>query len=835
MTNVSIRVFALVLAAAFPNDTHAAKPIVSPLANSHPDYVALRAAQLGQSFSVRDLTLRRDVGTFHLKTGAVQFLKPILDRVPIGVFVGEGEFTLEPATEPERRMIRLYTENDSVAESFKQAVFLFTDDTFSEIRDKAQGVAANGAAAGVLENLRSRLRDRRENPMSTTEATLNGSYMDNVDADILAGLLNPKRPRFFSAYIKGNRYDDLRFHVRPGGGIPQLLSNEPVALVNFSRGGDRDGIWYLAHRKNDIVAGSRESTHDLDVLHYKIDAEIAGNKDLSATVEITFQPLLDGDRVLRFGLFPTLRVSEVTFGRQPIYFVQQGKKEDCGFYVIIPEALERGREYKLAVTYSGDEIIRGSGGGNFAVAARSSWYPSVGSFRDRATYELKFRYPKRFVLASVGDFVEEGKDSKVAYSHWKSDVPLKVAGFHYGRFKKRVIQDKLTGKAIEGYVTNQVPDILRADRMMNDLPSPNDRPRVQGTSSFQGTMSPKRMMESVMREAQVSTQLFTHWFGPLPYSRIAITQQPQFGFGQSWPTLVYLPVSAFLDSTQRWSLLGGGAFRFAYFVLEVTPHEVAHQWWGHLVGWDSYHDQWISEGFSEFSAGLFLQIKDAGEYKKFLERGRRLILEKNEYAFSANDTGPLWMGHRLNTPKTASAYNRLIYAKGGYVLHMLRQMMFDARGKGDQPFIEMMRDFVDAHRNSDATTESFRAIVEKHMTPPMNLGRNGKMDWFFRQWVYGSELPSYEFRYSLTPVDGGKAQFNGTITQSGVSDNFVMNMPVYARVKNKLIRFASSNITGNNTSPAFDFTLPLMPDAVLINAQHDVLAEKVTIERSGQK
>ena len=350
-------------------------------------------------------------------------------------------------------------------------------------------------------------------------------------------------------------------------------------------------------------------------------------------------------------------------------------------------------------------------------------------------------------------------------------------------------------------------------------------------------MSPKRMMQNAMREAQVSTQLFTHWFGALPYSRIAITQQPEFGFGQSWPTLVYLPVSAFLDSTQRWSLLGSSAFKFAYFVLEVTPHEVAHQWWGHLVGWGSYHDQWISEGFAEFSAGLFLQLKNAGEYREFLERGRKLILEKNEFGFSANDVGPIWMGSRLNTHKTGAAYNKLIYAKGGYILHMLRQMMFDPQGKGDGPFIEMMKDFVDAHRNSDATTESFQAVVEKHMTPAMNLieDSNGKMDWFFRQWVYGTEVPSYELRYSLTPTDGGKAQLKGTITQSGVSDDFVMIVPVYVQVKNRLIRIGSSSIVANDTTPQFDATLPFMPDAVLINAKHDVLAENVTIQHAGKK
>ena len=69
-------------------------------------------------------------------------------------------------------------------------------------------------------------------------------------------------------------------------------------------------------------------------------------------------------------------------------------------------------------------------------------------------------------------------------------------------------------------------------------------------------MTPTRLTENAIVEAQNSMRVFTHWFGEAPYGRIAITQQPQFNFGQSWPTLVYLPISAFFDSTQRWMLMG---------------------------------------------------------------------------------------------------------------------------------------------------------------------------------------------------------------------------------------------------------------------------------------
>jgi aminopeptidase N len=322
--------------------------------------------------------------------------------------------------------------------------------------------------------------------------------------------------------------------------------------------------------------------------------------------------------------------------------------------------------------------------------------------------------------------------------------------------------------------------------------------------------------------------VFTQYFGALPFGRIAITQQPQFSFGQSWPTLVYLPVSAFLDSTQRYSLLGAGAFNFAYFIDEVTAHEVAHQWWGHMVGWESYHDQWLSEGLAEFSAGLFLQASrpDLADYRKALERSRDQMLEVNEFGYSHNMAGPLWMGNRLGTPRNPRA-SQLNYSKGGYVIHMLRTIMHD-RQLGDGPFIEMMKDFVKTHENRNATTESFKAVVEKHvaLSPAMSSVSGGTMDWFFDQWVYGSEIPSYEFAYKLTPQDGGKTLVEARVTQSGVSDSFAMPVVLYAEADGRLLRLGSIDVRGSGPREVKS-TLPIALTSIKLNANHDVLAREI--------
>src|ERR1041384_1923994 len=106
-------------------------------------------------------------------------------------------------------------------------------------------------------------------------------------------------------------------------------------------------------------------------------------------------------------------------------------------------------------------------------------------------------------------------------------------------------------------------------------------------------------------------------------------------------------------------LFGNINSKFSGFVQEVTPHEVAHQWWGHIVGWASFHDQWLSEGFADFSAGVCLQAAErkSDKYLTYGQRARETITEKNQYGRRANDAGPLWMGLRLNTYKTPGAYN----------------------------------------------------------------------------------------------------------------------------------------------------------------------------------
>jgi hypothetical protein len=134
----------------------------------------------------------------------------------------------------------------------------------------------------------------------------------------------------------------------------------------------------------------------------------------------------------------------------------------------------------------------------------------------------------------------------------------------------------------------------------------------------------------------------------------------------------------------------------------------------------------------------------------------------------------------------------------------------------------MMHDFIESHRDSPASTESFKAIAEKHITKQMDLQKNGRLDWFFNEWVYGTEIPRYGFKYTLQPDEGGKTKVHVELTQSEVDENFAMFVPIFADYGNGMVRLGQLGIVGNATR-VVDFTLEHKPKKVALNAYKDVL------------
>jgi hypothetical protein len=784
-------------------------------ANSDPLYRQLRDIGLRESFRCDNYSLNSDVATFQFQKGTLTLLSPVDGVVSGAIFIGEGHFNLKAVTPQDVRELSRRTGAQEADEDFTEVVFRFTREAWSRFLPAlGEKLEPPAEATAVLRHWRERMRQRRDYALGFTQYLLQGETMDNVDADLLAALYNPSHPEFFNAYLHGKKHKDLRFFLRTRvGALPQLDSPEEVALINYDPEGMDDGVWYLAHLNSEYVNHTASSSEDRRLFatrRYKIETVISKNGHLTSAATITFAPLLTGERVLKFGLLPNLRVTRVTDENgQDLYFIQESRKEDGSFYAVLPKAPEVSKEYSITVEYAGDKVLEEAGDGSFYVSARTAWYPNLNGFGERALYDLTYKVPRKYKIISVGKLQAESIEQDLAVTHWTTLSPVAVAGFNYGDYKKIELPDDITGYRISGYYLTELPNVLRA----------------YGQSAFLQSMAPGSMTKYALEQTRAQLQLCTFYFGKSPYDDIYITEQPNFNFGQSWPNLVYLPISAYMDSTQRWTLFGRINNKFTGFVQEVTPHEVAHQWWGHAVSWASYHDQWLSEGFAEFSAGLFLQQAVGKDWRKdyidFWERLRQRILEKNTFGVAPNDAGPLWMGLRLISPRTGNAYQNVTYPKGAYVLQMLRSMMYRIDDK-DKAFIAMMHDLVESHRERPASSESFKSIAEKHMSKLMDLEGNHRLDWFFDEWVYGTQVPRYHFEYQVSPADGGKVKLHMTIIQSEVDEQFAMLVPVFADFGNDMVRLGQVTIVGN-TSQNVDILLPSRPKKVALNAYKEIL------------
>jgi len=777
-------------------------PLLPQEPNTDATYKALRKVGPGEIFQLKDVVLKRDAGTFTLN-GSLTFLASVNGKVTGAVFYGKGSFDLVPPIEIERKNLALLTKEPALHEQFDRMVIRFTDGTFDEIKKVGQpGGGSGGDPVDAMDTINKRLR-------KDLKYNLHGRILEDVMSDEPGGL--------FVAFIDGKKVSSkLLFALDPHGAPPLVemsVAPEEVELATYED--QKTGIWSAFHLSSEYADGSASGTQANDIVHidhHFLDTKIDKSGKIDGSAVTTVISNVDGLRVIPFDLFHTLKVRNVTDVKgEPLSFIQeQNKEEDPDYFVILPKPLGKGESIIIKTIYGGPEAVYAAGSGNYYPIARTNWYPNT-RIGDYATYDLTFRIPRGLKMVATGIPLREYDEGGETISEWKTTIKQAVAGFNFGDFKSQEVKLDNEAYRVTGYTNVEPPSILQAYSGYNAL----------------GTFNTTGMMKKAVAEGQLSVQLYTDYFGPAPYKYLAITQQYAPGYGQSWPGLIYLPLTSFLDSTTRHNL---GFDDFHGYFKVVGPHEIAHQWWGHAVGSDSYRDEWMGEGFSDFSASLFLQsfYRDHGndDYLDFWKDEHDLLLTKNREGKRPIDIGPVTLGYRLGSTKAGfDIPRRLIYPKGAYVLHMVRMMMWNPQTE-DADFKALMKDFVTTYYNRAATTEDFKAMIEKHITPPLNAGGDGKLDWFFNEFVYGTALPDYKFDYKFDPMPGGYT-LNATLTQSNVDEKFVMPVPLYLDLgNNKIVKIGNIKMVGNSSKP---IKVPLngileAPKRALVNYFYDVLS-----------
>ncbi len=756
-------------------------------------YTTLRSAPIDSSHCVHveNLILSKEAAEFELIRGDIYFLESVLGRVTGGVFHGEGTFRIRPHETIERDRIRRLNEWSDFEEPFEELVLFFSDGTFGTVTENAPDPtgSSDSDAKKLLDTMRKNLREK---------------FNWNVPARLLASLTleDDGRDEYFLAFITLRDDRTFVFEIEP-------TEREPVNLYRYKA--DRFQKWLsIESWCSTRPQGAGEYRSPVDALSYTLDISIDKKQILTGEVAVTFTPLTGDGRLLPMSLAPKLRVEKVVMNDgTECLFIQEDEDEDADFWIILPEPLVRDDPITLTITYSGEDVVKSAGSGNYYVLRRTSWYPNIIAFRDRALYEATFHVPKKLTLLGTGTRVETWTDADNSHTKWKSEIPFTVAGFNYGKFKDYRTENTETGTVVTCYTNPGLKDeLFLLQKKLEE--NPNLR---AGLMLHPQELTTKKMTKDAAIQGLNAYNIFTHYFGEIPFNNLVISQQPAGSYGQGWPTLIYLPFTALLKPSVRERL----GLVSEEFYETVVSHEVAHQWWGHIVSAETYHDLWLEEGFAQYSAAIYtLSTEGEGAFVEFMKNRRDDIVKEVRGGDRRTDVGPICLGQRLDTIENPDN-SYLIYDKGAFILHMLRMMLYDYRNSSDEKFIDMMKEFVSTYFNQNASTQDFQEITEKH------FGRN--MDWFFDQWVFGTDVPSYTFQFIINPSTDGKYILTLEARQSNVSPDFQMPLPFMIHFENGF-QVVNIALKGEETVRRM-FKVPLEPVKITPNPWESVLAEEI--------
>ncbi len=786
------RLLALMLAAVAPLSARQGGPAAPAEPAPGPAtalYRQLRSVGLDPErvFQVRDAGLDRSGVHLSFNEGTLAFTHSVEGRITGAVFEGEGEVLLIPYDRAERGSLALHIGSPVLTEKFSTAYLRFNDDTYEELLPflrRAQGepeflsrwsaVATSLAEADALRLL--------------------VGFLNFPGNSGQAGELGESPDRMLHARLSGERLGT--FDVRVDALFAEDVSvTQPV----YEEGVLFNNLWVMYSSRTRPRAGQGRSMdtayapeQSVRISGYRIRAQVTPPEDLEAESTVTLQAGEAGFRALLFELSRYLQIRSVTADGEALEFIQNpalrgselSRRGNDFVAVVFPRPLEPGRRVQVRFTYGG-KVLSEAGGGLLYVGARGTWFPNRGMAM--ADFELEFRHPSEWTLVATGKRVAQAREGSDLVSRWVSERPMPVAGFNLGRYVGAAATTQNT--LIETYAARSVEsNFPRSTLMMT--PRPN--PRMAGAPRF--TPSPARPdpasnAQGVAERAARTIQFLSERIGPFPYGQLALTQMPGRN-SQGWPGLVFLSSYAFLSPQERMQARLDDHDAIIYENL-MQAHETAHQWWGDLILWRSYRDQWLVEALSNYCALLELETTQPEAFQTMLEHYRKELERKPASGRPYRDAGPVTLGQRLSSSHFPDGYDAIAYGRGTWLFHMLRHMLREESAAGpirsraaaasaDQKFFHVLRELRTRHENRDLSTRDVLQAFEDALPPSAHFDGRNSLDWFYEEWINGTAVPRFELADVRFAPRAAKSVASGKILLKDAPETMVAPLPIYA-------------------------------------------------------
>jgi Peptidase family M1 domain len=658
-------------------------------------------------YEVKDLVVTAPDLTLSLPSGQA-FLSKTPDGPTALVLLGRGRVEFTPKAEAERGQVKIFSGSEALKADF--------DVIFVRVPPLEFG------ARVATEALTPRTVDPRHlrRAQQVFDTYLPKSFLiDLNDLSTARWSLTPSSNDVVAEIVTG-RYGALTY---------ARANSEPEDISFFDRRRHKNIAVYPSDEKLSTRGRffSEDDKLDYDVTHYDIDTSFAPDRlwiDGTAKISIRTRSAYFSTLTLRLANSLVVRsVSSPQFGRLLHLRVVGQNNVLVGF----PATVVSDSDIDLVITYGGRLLPQGIDREavtmdqdrnreeavvvlepQFLYSTRSYWYPQS-PVTDYATAQLTISVPTDFDVVASGKLrgpatplpTTPGVRPRKRYV-FDAEEPTRYLACLVSRFQS----------------TLPIPLKLRDDTdpvILSVAANPRQANRSRGFADKAGDIL--KFYGSLMSDAPYST--FT----------LALTESDLPG-GHS-PAYFAMLNQPLPQSPYSWT---NDPVAFQSYPSFFIAHELAHQWWGQAVGWKNYHEQWISEGFSQYFAALY------AERERGPEQFAVVLRQMRRWAVDMSPQGPVYLGYRLGHIKEEGrVFRALVYNKGAMVLHMLRRLM------GDEAFFGGLRDFYATWRYSKAGTDDFRLAMEKAGGQP--LAR------FFERWIYSAAIPTVRF---ASQIDGSQ-------------------------------------------------------------------------------
>ena len=807
-------------------------------------YARLRSVGLDPQtvYSVRDASIDRPSLHIDLDDGTVAFTEDICGRITGAFFEGEGEIRLRPPNPVERGSMALFTGMAILEEQFASAYFRFNDDTAEALMpflrpalETAEFTKKWGEASRNLAEF------------DAPRLLLDFSHFLPVLPAPFGNEPDRKFPSLLHAHLLGKTLG--AFEV-----FWDALNAEPLSAgqARIKDGVPFFDVWtsFNPAGAGSATASSPSLANDVSIAAFRIEAWVQPPTRLRASTEVQIRIRTGGARTLLFELSRYLKIDAVEADGRPVDFIQNPAMEGTHLQrkgndlvaVVFPAPLAPGLTLQLRFTYAG-EVLSEAGNGLLYVGERGTWYPNLGL--SPAQFDMEFHYPANWTLLATGKqmapaVVEEAEKNAASgaeaapdkISRWVSERPIPVAGFNLGKY---VRAEAMSGNIpVQAYGTKGVEKSFpKAPAEEVGPPTIPGRRAIGPISVTPPPPSPARDAQAVANKAARAIESFSQWFGPYPYGSLALTQMPG-NLSQGWPGLVFLSSFAFLSPQEQSELHFDPLTRELNDL--VLVHETAHQWWGDLVLWKSYRDQWIAEGLANYSALLLLEQNHPEQFRQILEQYRRDLVSKNEDGEWLGLAGPVTLGQRLESSHFPRGYEETSYERGTWLFHMLRCMFRDAmlhdsetsirsrkaRLNPDEPFFRALRKIRERYAGKSISTEELIRGFEEELPRPLWYEHRHQLNWFLEGWIEGTAIPKLEARDIRLADKSGTTIVTGTIVQKDAPDDLVTAVPVYATTAGNTLVFLGE-VLADGHETAFHLTAPAAVRKIVLDPKQTIL------------